>query len=106
MKPLMPSLRENNRYVKFHITAKKALNEKELEKILQEEFLTFLGQLEFAKSPFKLIKLNGNKGLIKVNAKYLEKAKAMLTMIQKINNEQVDLKSLKTSGLLNKLKED
>jgi|SRR3989338_4413406 len=106
MKPILSSLRENNRYIKFQIDAKKHLNQKDAEKSLQESFLDFLGELELAKSSFKLVNLKDNKGIIKVNAKYANKLRAMLTMIQEINNEKVNVKSLKTSGLINKVKED
>ena len=106
MKPILPSLRENNRYVKFQINAERKFDAKDIEKSLKEEFLTFLGSLELAKSSFRLISLDKNIGLIKVNAKYLNKARAMFTMIEKINDEKVNIKSLKTSGLLNKLKEE
>ena len=106
MKPILPVLRENNRYIKFQIEAKKQLNAKDIEKSLQENFLEFLGSLELAKSSFQVIDLKDNKGIIKVNNKYADKLRAMFTMINKINNEKVNLKSLKTSGLLNKLKEE
>ena len=106
MKALLPSLRENNRYIKFQIDADKSFNNRDIEKSLQEEFLTFLGQLELAKSSFKLISFNKNKGIIKINSKYLDKFRAILPMIQKLSNEKVNVKSLKTSGLINKLKED
>lgn len=106
MRPILPSLRENNRYIKFQINAEKKIDAKNAEKSLKEEFLTFLGSLELAKSSFKLISLNENIGVIKVNAKYLNKLRAMFTMMEKMNNEKVSIKSLKTSGLLNKLKEE
>ncbi len=106
MKALMPTLRENNRYVKFEIKAKKQLTSKEVEKGLQESFLEFLGSLELAKSSFTLVSLKDNKGIAKVNAKYLNKLRGMFTMIQKMNNEQIEIKSLKTSGLINKVKEE
>ena len=106
MKQILPSLRENNRYIKFQIDAKKQFNKNLIENKLKEEFLSFLGQLELAKSSFKLVKFNKNQGIIKINVKYADKFKAMLTLINEINNEKIDLKSLKTSGLLNKLKED
>ena len=106
MKALMPSLRENNRYVKFEIKAGKQLTSKEVEKGLQESFLEFLGSLELAKSSFKLVSLKNNKGIAKVNATYLNKLRGMFTMIQKMNNNEIEIKSLKTSGLINKLKEE
>ena len=100
----MPTLRENNRYIKFQIEAEKTFNNKDMGKNLEEQFLTFLGELELAKSSFRLISFNKNKGIIKVNAKYADKLRAMLTMINNINNEKVNLRSLKTSGLINKVK--
>ena len=101
MKPILPSLRENNRYVEFSVNSEKKLNTKDIENMLEEQFLTFLGKLELAKSSFKLVKFSGNKGIIKVNAKYADKIRAMFTMIKEMN-----IKSTKTSGLLNKLKEE
>ena len=107
MKPILPTLRENNRYVSFQIeNGKKKLNTKDIEESLQESFLTFLGSLELAKSSFKLIKFKDNKGIIKINPKYANKLRASLTMINNIKDEKVNLKSLKTSGLLNKLKKE
>ena len=106
MKPILPSLRENNRYIKFQINAERKFDAKDIEKSLKEGFLTFLGSLELAKSSLRLISLNKNIGVVKVNVKYLNKLRAMFTMIEKINNEKVNIKSLKTSGLLNKLKEE
>jgi len=104
MKPLMPNLRENNRYVKFQVSTEKRLNTKEFEKGLQEEFLSFLGQVELAKSSFKLVKFSNNKGIVKVNAKFADKLRAMFAIIEKMNNEKITIKSLKTSGLINKVK--
>ena len=104
MKPIIPSLRENNRYITFQIQADKQFNNEEIKKMLQEEFLTFLGSLELAKSSFKLVSFNKNKGIVKVNSKYLDKLRAMLPLINKLNNEKVNIKSLKTSGLINKVK--
>lgn len=102
----MPTLRENNRYVSFKIEAKKQFNNEILKKAIEEEFLAFLGQLELGKSSFKIINIKNNKGIIKVNAKYLNKLRGMFTMIQKIDNEKVNVKSIKTSGLINKIKEE
>ncbi len=106
MKPILPTLRENNRYLSFEIKTEDKIERKEIENKLQESFLEFLGSLELAKSSFKLIDIRKDKGIIKVNAKYLNKLKAMFTLTKMINNKKIGLKSLKTSGLLNKLKEE
>ncbi len=102
----MPTLRENNRYITFEIEAKKQINNNDIKKAVEEGFLTFLGQLELGKSSFRIINIKNNKGIIKVNAKYADKLRGMFTMIQEINNEKVNVKSIKTSGLINKVKEE
>ena len=102
MKRILPSLRENNRYVLFQIS--KNIDTKKFEKAFEEELISFLGQLELAKSSFKLISFNGNKGVLKVNAPYLNKIKAFMALENNINKERVTIKSIKVSGVLNKLK--
>ena len=103
MKALLPTLRENNRYIKFEINSKNRLDSEEIKKQLKMEIIKTLGQIELAKSSFKIINLKNNKGIIKVNSKYLDKTKACLTLINKLNKENIKLNSLKVSGLINKV---
>ena len=42
------------------------------------------------------------KGIIKVNHKHVDELKSALTLIEKINNKKVIVKSLGVSGILNK----
>ena len=104
MKSLLPVLRESNRYVIFEIISKKQLNNKEVKKSLEKEILGFLGMLEFAKSSFKLINFQKNRGIIKVNRKYLSKIKAALVLINNMEKEKIAVKSLYVSGILKKAK--
>lgn len=104
MKNLLPTLRESNRYVRFEISSKKQLKPKEVKESLEKEILSFLGSLELAKSSFKLLKCEGNKGIIKINRKYLTKIKAALTLIKSIEKENVSVKSKYVSGILRKAK--
>lgn len=104
MKSLLPVLRENNRYIRFEIISKKQLNFKEVEKSLESDILGFLGMLELAKSSFKLINIHNNKGIIKVNRKYLSKIKAALTIINNVEKEKIAIKSKHVSGILKKAK--
>ncbi|MEK6907400.1 MAG: Rpp14/Pop5 family protein [Nanoarchaeota archaeon] len=104
MKNLLPALRESNRYITFEIVSKKQLNPKEARKSLEKEILGFLGALELAKSSFKLINFQNNKGIIKVNRKYLNKIKAALTLTNNIENSRVAISSKYVSGMLNKAK--
>ena len=104
MKNLLPTLRENNRYIAFEIISKKQLKDKEVEESLNKEILTFLGVLEFAKSSFRLINFQKNKGIIKVNRKYLSKIRSALILIEYIEKEKVAIKSKYVSGILKKAK--
>lgn len=104
MKSLLPTLRENNRYIAFEIISNQNISPKETKKSLEGEILGFLGTLELSKSSFRLTNFNKNKGLIKVNRKYLNKIKAALTLINNLNKEKVAVKSLYVSGILKKAK--
>ncbi|AJF63119.1 MAG: Ribonuclease P protein component 2 [archaeon GW2011_AR20] len=104
MKNLLPSLRESNRYVAFELISNNKIDSKEVEKGLEKEILGFFGALELAKSSFKLINFKKDKGIIKVNRKYLSKLKAALTLTNNINNKKIMIKSLATSGILKKAK--
>ena len=104
MKNLLPTLRESNRYVIFEIISKKQLNVKEVKKSFEKEILGFLGMLEFAKSSFRLINFQKNRGIIKINRKYLSKIKAALALINNLDKEKVAVKSLYVSGMLKKAK--
>ena len=104
MKSLLPVLRENNRYIAFEIISKKQLNIQEVKKSLEEQILAFLGALELAKSSFRLIDFKKNKGIIKVNRKYLSKIKASLALIDNMEKERITVKSRYVSGILKKAK--
>ena len=102
MKNLLPSLRENNRYIKFQVSEN--IDIKKFKKEFEKELISLLGQLELAKSSYKLINFNNNQGVIKVNTTYLNKIKACLALINNIDKENIKMKSIKVSGILNKVK--
>ncbi|MEK6862538.1 MAG: Rpp14/Pop5 family protein [Nanoarchaeota archaeon] len=104
MKNLLPSLRESNRYIAFEVISKNQLNPKEVKKSLEKEILGFLGALELAKSSFKLVNFQKNKGIIKVNRKYLNKIKAALILINNIEKDKIAIKSKYVSGIIKKAK--
>ena len=104
MKSLLPVLRESNRYIVFEVISKKQLNIQEVKKSLEEQILAFLGTLELAKSSFRLINFKKNKGIIKINRKYLSKIKAALTLINNMEKEKITIKSRYVSGILKKAK--
>ena len=70
--------------------------------------LDLIGQLGVAKAGIQPLKdtFKSNKGLIKVNNKHLDELKAALTLIKKINNKEVIIKSIGASGILKKAKDN
>jgi len=124
---LLPSLRQKKRYLVFEIISNKKFSSNEIEKEINQALLTFLGQLGLAKAApifIKSQKLKVSEGLraskkpqsekfnsqkqrfmLKVNHKHVSEAKAALTLIKKIKNTPIIIKSLITSGTIKKASE-
>ena len=84
----------------FEVISKNKIKFEDLKKTILNKCLEFLGQLGCAKAGIMIIKPN----IIKVNTKYVNDVRASLTLIEKINNEKVIIKTTKISGVLKKLK--
>ena len=107
IKPMLPSLREKKRYLVFEIISKQKIDNFNLvEKSIMNNALTFLGQLGIAKAGAMMLKDKWNKelqrGIIRINHKHVDEMKAALTLIKKIENNDVVVKSVGVSGILNK----
>ena len=93
IKALIPSLRENNRYLLYE--ADKIITEKEVIKGIKE----FIGEFGIAKANPVLIIKKQKKGIIKVNRKYINHIKTALMLIKNNN-----IRTVKVSGMLNRVK--
>lgn len=109
MKPLISSLRESNRYIAFEVLSKVEI--KDFERVrdsIELEMRNFLGDLNLAKSGAIILRENWNpssqRGVIKVERKYMDYIKGTLCMIEKIGNVDVVVRSLITSGMINRVK--
>ena len=107
IKPLLPSLREKKRYVAFEIISSKSVSSfTEVLKSFWQGFCSLLGELELARAGIILIKNTYNsqtqRGLVRVNNKYVDHVKAAFTMINNIEQQPVIVRSLGVSGVLNK----
>lgn len=72
---------------------------------LKDNFERFFGLVNIAGAGIVIFdEWKNQKGMIKVNNHYADYAKATFTRINKIGNENVIVRSLKTSGILNKAK--
>ena len=100
----MPSLREKKRFVVFEIISNNKFDEKQASDAINSQCLSFLGELGFSKAGIMFLpdKFKNNKGMIKVNNKYVNELKSCLALTKKINNEDVIVRSIGTSGIINK----
>ena len=108
MKSLLPSLKEKKRYLVFKIISNKKFNFKDIEKTISLNNIEFNGVLNSSKGNLNFIQdcfnFENQTGIIKVNNKYTDNLKASLTLIKNINNDNVIVRSLYVSGILNKAK--
>ena len=105
---LKPSLREKKRYVVVKVISdsNKKFNYKDIKESFDKALQDFFGILMLSKASPMLLKEKFNKEnqtlVIKISNKYVKELKAALTLIKKINNEKVIVKSLICSGTLKK----
>ncbi|MBI2669343.1 hypothetical protein HYX14_05875 [Candidatus Woesearchaeota archaeon] len=101
---LLPSLKQKKRYIVFSVLTDKAIAIDELRSTIEKALLQFLGQLGVAKASPLLVKeqFHADTIILKVNHTYVDEAKAALTLIKKIKNTSVLLRSIITSGTLKK----
>lgn len=72
-----------------------------------DKSLDFIGQLGVARAGIQVLDWNAKsqRGLIKVNHKYVDEAKSSLAFIKTINNQKVIVNSVGVSGIIAKAKE-
>ena len=107
LKTLMPSLKEKKRYVVFEVISKEGIKDfKQVYQAIWQKSNEILGKLETAKAGIWLLADKWNdkkqKGIIKVNNRYVDKLKAVFAMTETISNQKVILRSVGVSGILKK----
>ncbi len=104
---LLPSLRQKKRYIVFNVNDEKGSLQftiKEVKKEVEDAIVLFIGQLGMSKAApmFLKEKFRNNHFILKVNHKWVDECKAALSLIKKIKNKPVIVKSIITSGTLKK----
>jgi len=103
MKTLLPTLKERNRYIVYEIKSEKKIDFKEAKEEIKKAILSFLGELETAKSSLLILDdWKNNKGIIKVGHKYTDKTRVALMLIKYINKKSVMFQTIRISGTLKK----
>ena len=90
MKTILPTLKEKNRYLVYEIRNSKKYTTNEIKNEMKKAILQFLGELECAKANILILDdFKKNRGIIKVNNKYVDKVKVALMLIRSFIVETV-----------------
>jgi len=103
IKPILPSLREKKRYLAFEVISERKIQDfPQISKAIHNSSLRLLGDLEGAKAGIMILgeKYKDQKGIIRVNNKYLDKLKASFLFVEEIDGVPCILRSLGVSGML------
>jgi RNase P/RNase MRP subunit POP5 len=110
LKPPIPTLREKKRYFKIKINFGKKLEFKEINKFLNNEFLKYLGILEFGNSSTWFIQERFNYDeqilVLKTRTNYKEKIAGVLSIITQYEKYPIKFEILRISGTLKGLEKD
>ena len=83
MKPVLPTLKEKNRYLAYEIRNNRKFAPGEIRNEMKKAMMQFLGELECAKANILILDdFKKNRGIIKVNNKYTDKVKVALMLIR------------------------
>jgi ribonuclease P/MRP protein subunit POP5 len=102
MKPLLPVLREKNRYLCFEIISDtKSFSKESVSSVIEESLINTIGLFGASKAHARFVKYEHKLGMIKVTRESLDNARASLTMIREIKGKNVIFNTLGISGILN-----
>lgn len=104
LKPLMPTLRQKKRFVKFVVESDKKFNFRDISFNLMDKCMLYLGLFDMGKSGFWLLRDKFDErtqtGVLKVSTKEKERILGCLALITKIEDTPVRIKVLRVSGTL------
>ncbi len=101
-KLLKPSLREKKRYLVYETICENKIESEDVKEEIIKKFSELFGSLTYSKANIEFIQSEGNKGIIKVNNKYLDNLRASFCFVRKINKEDAIVRSSGVSGMINK----
>ncbi len=106
IKPLLPSLRERNRYIVFEILSEKKFDSSAVFDAIHRSFYDLFGQFGLAGAGLALINWNKakSKGILRISHMWKDALKASFLFIRSINNSDVLIKSIATSSTIKKAK--
>jgi ribonuclease P/MRP protein subunit POP5 len=104
-KPVLSSLREKKRYLAFEIITENEISDpKQIIESVNRAVIELIGSIEAGKAGILVLNEKYNpvkkRGLLKVNNKYLDKARAALALIRRVNENEVIVRSIGASGMI------
>ena len=103
MGKLLPTLKDRKRYLAFEVLADKELVWESIRKSITIAIKNYIGLDGMANAGLQFVKNNKHKGILRMNHDYLNKVRASLLFIKDIDNQKVIVKSIRASGILNKI---
>jgi len=105
-KPLLPTLRERNRYMVFEIVSDSKFKRDEILKSVWGSVSRLLGEFETGKTSLWLTEWDEKtqKGILKANHKSIDKVRAAIALIKEIDKKPVIFHVLGISGTIKKAK--
>lgn len=107
LKPILPTLRERKRYLAFEILSKSKIKDfSSVSSAIWASLLSFLGELGASKAGIWVLSdkydADSQRGIIRVNNKYVNELKSSLSLIEDIGGKEVIVRSIGASGILQK----
>lgn len=105
MKSLLPSLKEKKRYLVFEIISDSKVSvNRPLNEVISS-IKGILGLFESAEAGIMPVDYKQGKGMVKISNKYADKVKASFLFINEIGTQNVIVRSLGVSGMINKARQ-
>ncbi|MEK6947823.1 MAG: Rpp14/Pop5 family protein [Nanoarchaeota archaeon] len=101
-KLLKPSLREKKRYLVYQVISERDINPIIIKENILKTFKEYFGNIILSKADMRFIDYKDNKGIIRINNKYLDNLRASFCLLGKVNKEEIIVRSLGVSGMINK----
>ncbi len=104
LKGLLPSLREKKRYIAFEVMSETTLHFNDVTRTLWNSLLHLFGEVGAADAGLLFVKdqYKNNKGILRVKHTAVNRMKAAMAFTTTVNTAPVIVRSLGTSGILNK----
>jgi ribonuclease P/MRP protein subunit POP5 len=102
--PLPSTKRERNRYLVYEVLSGSPVSGEDIGKTIWRTALQFLGELGVSRTSLRVVEFDEKKqkGIVKVNHRSIEEARAVLALVKDVDKKEVTLHVLGVSGILKK----